>query len=93
MYKLTGKIDGAEYPLLIIPPKGGVPWCLALEESGEVFAHIYVPGHITDEPSIVAWAATQLDKIKATYTYGRLSRNLDFKLFHYRKRVAKCPGK
>lgn len=36
MYKLTGKIDGVDYPLLVVPPSNGAPWQLALEESGEV---------------------------------------------------------
>jgi len=84
MIKFTSKIDGTEYPLCL-HNEPGVGWQVSLEETGAVFAVVYIPSTATDEPSIVGHANVQLDKLKATYTFGRLSRHLDYSLFRFRK--------
>lgn len=79
-------VDGNEYQFLITDYGKGMAK-IRLAETNDVLCAVYLPAHILDEPSIVAWAKEQFRKVKNGYTYGRLSRRIDFIVFKFRKGV------
>lgn len=80
----TDVVDGNEYQFLITDYGKGMAK-IRLAETNDVLCEVYLPAHILDEPSIVAWVKEQFRKVKHNYTYGRLSRRIDFMVFKFRK--------
>jgi hypothetical protein len=85
MYDLTEKVDGTEYQFLVYYDRDE-RWEIRLKESGEFIMFCGVPHGVTDEPSIVGFAALALHRHKANIPYGRLSSEIEQKIFNYRNR-------